>query len=244
MEIIPAIDLLGGRCVRLYQGDYQRETVFSEEPVEVAREWVRLGATRLHVVDLDGARLGAPANLDVVRQIVAAVDVPVQLGGGIRTAETAAEIVGMGVARVMLGTIAVNQPELVRRLCDELGSDAIVVSVDARDGLVAVSGWTTDSSVPVTDVVRRMKAAGVHRFLYTDIARDGTLTEPNFDGVAEMVQQAGAGVMAAGGISTVQHLTRLADLGVAGAVVGTALYTGDVKLTEAIETLARRDKGC
>ena len=244
MEIIPAIDLIGGRCVRLYQGDYERETVFSDDPAEVAREWVRSGATRLHVVDLDGARLGSPANLDVVRQIVSAVDVPVQLGGGIRTADTATEIVGMGVARVMLGTIAVNQPELVRRLCDELGADAVVVSVDARDGLVAVSGWTTDSGVPVADVVRRMKAASVRSFLYTDIARDGTLTEPNFDGIAEMVQQAGAGVMAAGGISTVQHLSRLADLGVAGAVVGTALYTGDIKLTEAIETLVGRDKRC
>jgi phosphoribosylformimino-5-aminoimidazole carboxamide ribotide isomerase len=244
MEVIPAIDLMGGRCVRLYQGDYERETVFSEDPVEVARGWVRSGATRLHVVDLDGARLGAPANLGVVRQIVSAVGVPVQLGGGIRTPETAAEIVGMGVARVMLGTVAVSQPELVRRLCGELGSEAVVVTVDARDGLVAVSGWTADSNVPAADVVRRMKAVGVHSFLYTDIARDGTLTEPNFDAIAEMVHQAGACMMAAGGISTVQHLSRLADLGVAGAVVGTALYTGDINLPEAIETLARRGERC
>ena len=144
----------------------------------------------------------------------------------------------------MLGTLAVNQPELVRRLCDELGSEAVVVSVDARDGSVAVSGWTTDSNVPVPDVVSRMKSAGVRSFLYTDISRDGTLTEPNFDAIAEMVEQAGSGVMAAGGISTVQHLSRLADLGVAGAVVGTALYTGDIKLREAIETLAERGKRC
>jgi phosphoribosylformimino-5-aminoimidazole carboxamide ribotide isomerase len=240
MEVIPAIDLIDGKCVRLYQGDYQRETVFSEDPVEVAREWVSSGATRLHVVDLDGARLGSPANLDVVRQIVSAVDVPVQLGGGIRTAENAAEVVGMGVARVMVGTVAVNRPELVRRLCDELGSEAVVVTVDARDGLVAVSGWTADTSVPVAEVVKRMKLAGVRSFLYTDIARDGTLTEPNFDAVAEMVHQAGSSVMAAGGITTVQHLSRLAELGVEGAVVGTALYTGDIKLTEAIEILAGR----
>ena len=244
MEVIPAIDLIDGRCVQLYQGDYERETVFSEDPVKVAREWVSAGATRLHVVDLDGARLGSPANLGVVRQIVSAVDVPVQLGGGIRTAENATEIVGMGVARVMLGTVAVNEPELVRRLCDELGPGAVVVSVDARDGLVAVSGWTADSSVPVADVVNRMKGAEVRSFLYTDIARDGTLTEPNFDAIAEMVEQAGPCVMAAGGISAVEHLSRLADLGVAGAVVGTALYTGDIELAEAIETLAERGTRC
>ena len=244
MEVIPAIDLRGGRCVRLYQGDYERETVFSEDPVEVARQWVKAGATRLHVVDLDGARTGVPVNLDVVRKIVSAVGVPVQLGGGIRTSDTAAEVVAIGVARVMLGTAAVSEPDLVRRLCDELGSDAVVVSVDARDGLVAVSGWTAESSVTAADVVTRMMAVGVRRFLYTDIARDGTLTEPNFDAIAEIVRQAGACVMAAGGISTVQHLMRLAGLGVAGAVVGTALYTGDIKLTEAIEALALRGEYC
>ncbi len=240
MEVIPAIDLLGGKCVRLYQGDFQRETVFSEDPAEVARQWVSSGATRLHVVDLDGARSGAPTNLSVVRQIVEAVDVPVQAGGGIRTFDAAAKVTDTGVTRVMLGTVAVEQPQLVRRLCKELGPEAVVVTVDARDGLVAVSGWTSDSKVPAAEVVRQMKAAGVHSFLYTDIARDGTLTEPNFDAVAEFVREAGGGVIAAGGISTVGHLSRLADLGVAGAVVGTALYTGDIKLADAIETLAER----
>ena len=240
MEVIPAIDLFGGKCVRLYQGDFQRETVFSEDPAEVARQWVSSGATRLHVVDLDGARSGAPTNLSVVRQIVEAVDVPVQAGGGIRTFDAAAKVMETGVSRVMLGTAAVEQPELVRRLCKELSPEAVVVTVDARDGLVAVSGWTTDSKVPAAEVVRRMKAAGVHSFLYTDIARDGTLTEPNFDAVAGFVREAGGSVIAAGGISTVGHLSRLADLGVAGAVVGTALYTGDIKLAEAIETLAGR----
>ncbi len=240
MEVIPAIDLRGGRCVRLYQGDFKRETVFSEDPAEVAREWAGSGATRLHVVDLDGARTGELANLSVVRQIVDAVDVPVQAGGGIRTFDDAAQVMDTGVARVMLGTAAVSQPELVRRLCDEFGPEAVVVTVDARDGLVAVSGWTADSKLPVAEVVGQMKAVGVRSFHYTDIARDGTLTEPNFDAVAEFVREAGGSVIAAGGISTVGHLSRLADLGVAGAVVGTALYTGGINLTEAIETLARR----
>lgn len=240
MEIIPAIDLRGGKCVRLFQGDFKRETVFSEEPAQVARDWVSHGATRLHVVDLDGARTGEPTNLSVVRQIVDAVDVPVQLGGGIRTHAAATELMQMGVARLMLGTVAVEQPELVNRLCDELGPLSVVVTVDARDGLVAVSGWTSDSKLPVAEVVRLMKNAGVQSFLYTDIAKDGTLTEPNFDGVADIVREAGVNVMAAGGISTIEHLYRLKDLGVMGAVVGKALYTGDIMLAEAMESLAGR----
>ena len=240
MEVIPAIDLRGGKCVRLFQGDFKRETVFSGDPAQVARDWVGHGATRLHVVDLDGARTGELTNLNVVRQIVDAVDVPVQLGGGIRTHAAATEVMHTGVSRLMLGTVAVEQPELVNRLCDELGPLSVVATVDARDGLVAVSGWTSDSKLPVAEVVRRMKDVGVQSFLYTDIARDGTLTEPNFDGVADIVREAGDNVMAAGGISTIGHLSRLADLGVVGAVVGKALYTGDITLVEAMESLAGR----
>ncbi|MCL0028741.1 1-(5-phosphoribosyl)-5-[(5-phosphoribosylamino)methylideneamino]imidazole-4-carboxamide isomerase [Dehalococcoidia bacterium] len=240
MEVIPAIDLRGGKCVRLFQGDFKRETVFSGDPAQVARDWVGHGATRLHVVDLDGARTGELTNLNVVRQIVDAVDVPVQLGGGIRTHAAATEVMHTGVARLMLGTVAVEQPELVNRLCYELGPLSVVATVDARDGLVAVSGWTSDSKLPVAEVVRRMKDVGVQSFLYTDIARDGTLTEPNFDGVADIVREAGDNVMAAGGISTIEHLSRLADLGVVGAVVGKALYTGDITLVEAMESLVGR----
>ena len=160
-----------------------------------------------------------------------------QLGGGIRTFDDAAKALALGVSRVMLGTVAITQPELVGRVCRDLGPDAVVVSVDARDGRAAVSGWTTETTVPATELLERMQSAGVRTFLYTDISRDGTLTEPNYSAVKEMVKHANGDLIAAGGISTLQHLLRLAELGAAAAVVGTALYTGDIDLAEAIQTL-------
>jgi phosphoribosylformimino-5-aminoimidazole carboxamide ribotide isomerase len=241
MELIPAIDLIDGRCVRLYQGDYARETVYSDDPAEVAARWAALGAARLHVVDLDGAREGAPANLDVVKGIVSAVPIPVQLGGGIRSVETAREAVAVGVERVILGTVAVESPDIVEQACRDLGTSAVVVGVDARDGHVAVKGWTESKDMLATDLLDRMESVGVRRFMYTDISRDGTLTEPNFQAVEVIVGRTGAAVLAAGGISSVDHLIRLSELGVEGAIVGTALYTGDIDLKEALRALRRRE---
>lgn len=241
MELIPAIDLIDGRCVRLYQGDYARETVYSDDPAEVAARWASLGAARLHVVDLDGAREGAPANLDVVKGIVSAVPIPVQLGGGIRSVQTAREAVAVGVERVILGTVAVESPDIVEQACRDLGTSAVVVGVDARDGYVAVKGWTESKDMLATDLLNRMESLGVRRFMYTDISRDGTLTEPNFQAVEVIVGRTGAAVLAAGGISSVDHLIRLSELGVEGAIVGTALYTGDIDLKEALRALRRRE---
>ena len=239
MEIIPAIDLRGGKCVRLYQGDYGRETVFSEDPVDVAARWVSQGATRLHIVDLDGARSGVPANLAAVKAIASAVSVPIQLGGGIRTMETATAVMSLGVDRVMVGTAAVESPDLIQSLLESLCSDAVVVSVDARDGLVAVDGWTRATEVLASDLIAGMQENGVRRFMYTDIARDGTLTEPNFEAIQELLSRTGAVLLAAGGISSLQHLLRLANLGAEGAVVGQALYTGAIELREALEAVPR-----
>ena len=241
MELIPAIDVRDGRCVRLYQGDYARETVYSDDPAEVAARWVSLGAARLHVVDLDGAREGAPSNLDVVKEIVSAVSIPVQVGGGIRSVETALEVLAVGVKRVIFGTVAVESPDVVEQVCRDLDPSAVVVGVDARDGYVAVKGWTESRDLLASDLLNRMEAVGVRRFMYTDIARDGTLTEPNFDAIEAIVDRTGVAVLAAGGISSVGHLIRLAELGVEGAIVGTALYTGDIDLKEALRALRRRE---
>ena len=235
MEVIPAIDLRHGRVVRLYQGDFKKETVYSQDPVQVAQEWEKAGAPRIHVVDLDGARNGSPANLDVVGRIAASVKVPLQVGGGIRTLDTARSVTGLGVARIVLGTAAVRDSKLVREACQTLGPEAVVVGVDARDGKVVIQGWLESASVAARELMHEMAALGVGRFIYTDVGRDGTLKGPNFQAIAALVEEIGVPVIAAGGIASVEDLERLAALGVEGAIVGVALYTGAIDLREAIE---------
>ena len=237
MELIPAIDIRGGKCVRLYQGDYARETTYSDDPAEVAVRWVGLGASSLHVVDLDGAKDGSPTNIDVTEKIASAVAVPIQFGGGVRTVEAAEDVLSRGVSRVIVGTSAVERPHAMAAMLERLGPDRLVVSVDARRGYVAVRGWTKGGGVQVSDLIDRMAEVGVQRFLYTDIERDGTLTEPNFRTIGDLASRSETRLIAAGGISSVQHLARLAELGVEAAVVGTALYTGDIDLREALEAL-------
>lgn len=240
MELIPAVDVLDGRCVRLYQGDYARETVYSDDPAEVATHWASLGVKRLHVIDLDGARAGAPVNLDVIRRIVNAVSVPVQLGGGMRTADIAREVLALGVDRVIFGTVAIEAPEIVETVCRTEGPSSVVVSVDARDGYVAVRGWTEGAGVSASVLVRRMTDAGVERVMYTDIARDGTLTEPNFEAIGALLREADAALIAAGGVSSLSHLLTLDEMGVEGAIVGRAAYTGDVDVAAALRALSEK----
>jgi phosphoribosylformimino-5-aminoimidazole carboxamide ribotide isomerase len=237
MEIIPAIDLKDGRCVRLYQGDFARQTVYGDDPVAMARRWVELGATRLHVVDLDGARSGRPANTDAVLAIVRAAGVPVQLGGGLRREEDVVAALALGVERVILGTAAVEQTQLVARLVARFG-EQIVVGVDARDGMVATAAWTETADVRAVDLVAHMAALGVRRVVYTDISRDGTLTEPNFEALAELIRPDGPAIVASGGIAVVEHLLRLAACGAESAIVGKALYDGKIDLPAAIRALA------
>ena len=236
MEIIPAIDLRNGKCVRLFQGDYEKETIFSDDPVSVALRWQSEGARRLHTVDLDGAAQGKPVNLDTIEDIVAAIDIPVQAGGGIRSIDTIAQLFAAGVERAIMGTVAVEKPDLVKEACQKFG-DRIIISIDARDRLVATRGWLQKSEVTAGELASKMIELGVTRFIYTDISRDGTLTSPNFEAIAEFLSQVSAPVIAAGGISSVYHLTRLAELGVEGAIVGKAIYTGDVKLSEAFKAI-------
>ena len=238
MEVIPAIDLRDGKCVRLYQGDYAQETVYSDDPLNTALRWVNMGATRLHIVDLDGARDGRPANLAAVERIASAVEVPMHLGGGIRDLDTARAAIDAGISRIMLGTAAVENADLIGALLSDFGAESVIVSVDAKDGKVALRGWTEGSSALATELVADMAALGVTRFLYTDISRDGTLTEPNFEGVSALVEQGGIHLIAAGGIASVAHLERLAEIGAEAAIVGRAIYTGDVDLRKAIHAIA------
>ena len=238
MQIIPAIDIRAGKCVRLYQGDYNRMTVYDNDPVAVAQRWIELGATALQVVDLDGAREGYPVNTDVILSIVQAVHVPIQLGGGLRDEPAVLAAIGLGVARVVLGTAAVQQPDLIARLVERYG-DEIAIGVDARDGIVATSGWIEQSQVSATDLIAHMAALGVRRVIYTDIARDGTLSEPNFAATGALVRAGGPAIIASGGVGKIEHLLRLASLGVEAVVVGRALYTGAFSLPDAITALAK-----
>jgi len=233
MEIIPAIDLRDGKCVRLYQGDYNQQTIFDEEPAAVALRWYSQGAQWLHVVDLDGANAGEPRNMAVVEEIVKESGLLVELGGGIRQENIAEELLHKGVSRIILGTSAIENPGLVEKLCQRFGQ-AIIVGLDARDGKIATHGWQKDTIVDVLELSREMVEVGVKRFIYTDIKRDGTLTEPNFDMVSKLVAGVNVSVIVAGGISRLEHLQRLKELGVEGAIIGKALYTGDIDLQEAV----------
>ena len=238
MEIIPAIDIRGGRCVRLDQGDYDRETVFDDDPVAVARRWEKAGARRLHVVDLDGARDGKPQNEDVIRRVIEAASVAVQVGGGVRDVAAIERYVKAGADRVAMGTAAVkDQTMLVNAV--SLFRKRIIVGVDARDGMVATEGWREVSAVRALDLVRQLSEFGVERIFYTDISRDGMLGGPNFPAIQEVVEHAAGlpspmAVIASGGVSAVEHLKRLRLIGVEGAIIGKALYTGALDIGEAL----------
>jgi phosphoribosylformimino-5-aminoimidazole carboxamide ribotide isomerase len=242
MEIIPAVDIRAGRCVRLDQGDYSRETVFADDPAAVAEVWQEQGARRLHVVDLDGARAGEPRNQAAIDRVIRAVSIPVEVSGGIRDVAAIDSYLKAGAERVALGTAAVkDQTTLVNAVT--LFRDRILVGVDARDGMVATEGWTETSEVRALDLVQQLSEFGVVRIFYTDVSRDGMLGGPNFPGIQEVVEHAAGlpspmAVIAAGGISTIEHLQRLRMIGVEGAIVGKALYTGALDLREALAALA------
>ncbi|MFC2008079.1 1-(5-phosphoribosyl)-5-[(5-phosphoribosylamino)methylideneamino]imidazole-4-carboxamide isomerase [Chloroflexota bacterium] len=234
---MPAVDLREGRCVRLYQGNYEQETVFSDDPVEVALKWQSLGAPRLHIVDLDGAATGELHNQDIIIEIAHAVLVPTQIGGGIRHMETIEQLLKAGLERIILGTAAVETPSLVEEACHRF-SESIIVTIDAREGYVSTHGWRQGTQLETLEFARAMAGLGVKRFIYTDISRDGTLTEPNFTAIAELVEAVRLPIIAAGGISSLVHLKMLGQLGVEGAIVGKALYTGDIDLKQALAALS------
>ncbi|MGD1901728.1 MAG: 1-(5-phosphoribosyl)-5-[(5-phosphoribosylamino)methylideneamino]imidazole-4-carboxamide isomerase [Geitlerinemataceae cyanobacterium] len=239
MNVIPAIDLLGGRCVRLYQGDYDKSETFGEDPVAMAQQWAAAGAQRLHLVDLDGAKEGKPTNREAIAAIASALDIPIELGGGLRSRDDVAALFETGVQYAILGTVAVEQPELVEQLCEEFPG-RIIVGIDARNGKVATRGWLETSEVMATELAQRMAGYGAAEIIYTDIQRDGTMSGPNREALRELAQAIDVPVVASGGVSSVSDLLGLIALeqyGVTGAIVGRAIYTGDIDLAEAIRAV-------
>ena len=237
MEIIPAIDIRAGRCVRLLQGDYSKETIFGDSPMEMAIKWESEGAEYLHIIDLDGAKEGSAVNMDVISKICADSEARIQVGGGIRDYETAARYMDAGVSRVIMGTSAVDRTDELDRILKSLGSESLIVSVDAREGIVALDGWTRESRMTVETVVKNIEALGVKRCMYTDILKDGTLSEPNYAGIESVVSSTDMKIMAAGGIAALSQLKQMSTVGVEATIVGRALYTGDIRLRQAIDEL-------
>ncbi|MBD2530867.1 1-(5-phosphoribosyl)-5-[(5-phosphoribosylamino)methylideneamino]imidazole-4-carboxamide isomerase [Nostoc flagelliforme FACHB-838] len=239
MDVIPAIDLLEGRCVRLYQGDYDRSQVFSDNPADVAKQWVDQGATRLHIVDLDGAKAGKVVNLGAIEAIAHAVSVPIEIGGGLRDRTSVQQLFNLGIQWAILGTIAVEQPQLVQELCQEF-PEQIIVGIDARNGRVATRGWLETSEVLATQLAVQMQELGAAAIIYTDIHRDGTLIGPNLEALRELAAVISIPIIASGGVSSVTDLLSLLALepqGVTGVIVGRALYTGDILLKEALRAI-------
>lgn len=230
-EVIPAIDILNGKCVRLKQGRYDAETVYSKDPLEIAKKWESQGAKRLHVVDLDGARTGIPKNIEIIKSIAKEINIPVQTGGGIRNFDLIKELIDFGVDRVILGTTAVKNPNLLARVCEKFG-EQIAVAIDTKEGKAATEGWTKVSKKDTLTLAKEAIDLGVKRFIYTDISRDGMLEGPNFEGIKNFVSRIKVPVIASGGISSKEDIEKLKELKIEGCVVGKALYTGAVKLEE------------
>ncbi len=236
MKLIPAIDIQGGRCVRLRRGDFADETVFGEDPVAMALRWVDDGAECLHVVDLDGAREGQPRNFALVSDIARAVPVPVQTGGGIRTEADLGTIADSRVAKAVLGTSAVEDPGLVARALALLGAGGLIVAVDAEDGFVKTKGWVEQTEVTALELAKRLVSLGVTELLYTDISRDGMMQRANVEGIRKMAEESGLEVLASGGVTDLDDLRALKLLepsGVTGVIVGRALYEGRFTVAEA-----------
>ncbi len=238
MLIFPAIDIRGGKCVRLVKGDFDKETIFGERPEIMAKKWEDEGGQFLHLVDLDGARAGKSQNLDVVEMILQTVNIPVELGGGIRTMEDIDRVLHIGVARVILGSVAVSNPELVKEACKKYGSERIVVGIDAKDGIVAVDGWGVSGNVEAKELAKKMAQGGVKHIIYTDISRDGTLSGVNVEATAQIARYSGVKVVASGGVSSIEDIKALKKYetdGIEGVIVGKSIYTGALSLPEALK---------
>jgi len=235
MIIYPAIDLKDGKCVRLSQGAFDKVTVFNDEPKNVAKSFQEAGASFIHVVDLDGARSGKSQNHEAIASIVSAINIPIQTGGGIRTMEDIEQKLSMGVERIILGTAALKHPDLVKAAVKAYGNH-IAVGIDASQGLVAVEGWEEVSRTKAVDICIKMKNIGVQTIIYTDIAKDGMMSGPNVEATKEIVETTGLSVIASGGVSSIEDLERLSEIGVSGVIIGKALYLGALDLKSVIQT--------
>ncbi|MBB5336326.1 1-(5-phosphoribosyl)-5-[(5-phosphoribosylamino)methylideneamino]imidazole-4-carboxamide isomerase [Pectinatus brassicae] len=242
MLVIPAIDIRGGKCVRLFRGDFSKETVFSDSPAQMAKKWMDMGARYLHLVDLDGALAGKPQNIATVKDIIAAVDIPVELGGGIRTLEDIENILSIGVDRVILGSVAVHDPQLVKAACEKFG-EKIVVGIDAKEGIVAVEGWEVSGNMAAQELAKRMAAVGVKNIIYTDISRDGTLLGLNIKATADLAKSSRVNIIASGGFSNLEEIEQLKKHesdGITGVIAGKAIYTGAIDLRAALKIAEKK----
>lgn len=239
MQIYPAVDLKDGKCVRLIQGDFSRVTVFNDDPVQAAMEWVNAGATYIHVIDLDGARSGTAHNDAAIADIVAESGLPVQVGGGIRRMKDIEDKLKIGVSRVIIGTSAINNEEFVKEVVRNFG-DKVAVGIDANNGMVAIKGWEEISSVSATDLCMQMVSLGVKTFIYTDISKDGMMRGPNIQATKEIIEIAGYNVIASGGVSTMDDIEELKKIGASGVIIGKALYQKALNLREVIDKFERK----
>lgn len=233
-EVIPAIDILSGKCVRLQQGKYENPVVYSDKPVDVARRWETEGARRLHVVDLDGARSGTPENIDTIKAIIKAVSIPVQVGGGIRMFPVITDLIKFGADRIILGTTAIKNPNLISNVCEKYG-EKIAVAIDAKGKYAAADGWMYVTKKDTLTLAKEAIDLGVQRFIYTDIARDGMLEGPNFDAIAKFATEVNVPVIASGGVTAKEDIIKLMEIGVEGCIVGKALYEGKIRLEEIVQ---------
>lgn len=233
MNIYPAIDIRQGKCVRLNQGDFSKETVYLEDPAEAAKRWQSQGAKWIHVVDLDGAKSGNPINIDVIERIRKTVDVNIQLGGGIREEETAENYINLGINRIIFGSSAVKNLSLIETAIKKFGAEKVAVGLDVRKDEVAINGWVKDSGVKTEEMLKKLKNTGLKTIIYTDISKDGMMQGPNIAGIEKMLSSNDFSVIASGGISSMQDLEQLAryeEKGLDGAIIGKALYNGTLNL--------------
>ncbi len=239
MKLYPAIDIKDGHCVRLRQGQFDQVKIYSDSPAEVAALWESKGASFLHLVDLDGALKGRSANADCIRQIVQTVQIPTELGGGIRSLRDIEEVLDLGVYRAIIGTKAVEDPRMLREAVKQFGAEHIAVGIDAKNGLVAVNGWEQVSQISAMDLALAMKDMGVRTIIYTDISRDGMLTGPNVEATKILSDTTGLDVVASGGVSCIEDLRRIHWAGIHGAIIGKALYESRIDLAEAVQEFER-----
>jgi len=233
MLIFPAIDLRGGKCVRLYQGEFNKAEIVGEDPLKTAMNFASKGAEYLHMVDLDGALNGSIKNLDSINKIIKELNIPIQLGGGIRRMDTIEMLIEKGLSRVILGTAALNNPSLVKEAVKKFG-EKIAIGIDARDGFVAVEGWQKSSKIEYIDFAKQMESVGIKTIIFTDISRDGTLTGPNFEATSKINDKVSCDIIASGGMKCIEDIKKLSKMNMYGAIIGKALYSENISLKEAI----------
>ncbi len=239
MEIIPAIDIIEGKCVRLIKGDFSKKTVYSDDPVMIARSWESKGANRIHIIDLDGAKSGRPINKDVILEIIKEVNIPIQVGGGIRSLDSIKEYINKGASKVILGSVVFEDEKLLEKALTKYQKN-IIVSLDVRKGKILIHGWLKETEFNYIDIGKKLRDLGVKEFIYTNIERDGTLNSPDIEGLKRFITYVGVPTIASGGVSTLEDIKRIKEIGATGVIIGKALYEGKINLEEAIILCSQR----